>query len=454
MKKRLLAITLLIVLMLSTVVGCGGGTDPVAEATTSTAGEVEASSTEAPADVDNSQKTAKFTLYTYYAESGKVTIDNTLALMKEIYPNVSFEVEHRTDSDGAVLKTRAAVGEMPDIVECSGLLAETFAQSGDIIALDDVIESTKYFDKWIKGAFDGKKNSDGHYYAIQPNDPNTFLMFYNKKVFADNGLNEPKNYDELMNVVTTLSAKNIVPLGLFAAQTWPGLQMFDLASIAEGQPLGITGLEDGTTKISEQAYVNAANKLYKLVKAGMIGSGAFNTNASQAYELLQTGRAGMFVNGAWAFNDVKEYGDNIGYFKYNPFADAGKEEAVKWNMSGGAPASGGYAISKNCADIEFAKLVLLDFLAQRAKASTINLGAISPMIEKVEPAEPRFESYQQYADSITSFASFTKFEWSISDPEIMTLLETSVEKLMTGTYPPEKFITDVDKEMASILSSK
>lgn len=461
MRKRLLAIVLLIIFTISVIVGCSSKIE--SESTSHKTAEEKVSSSEEkvspnedeekPAEENNKQKSANFTLYTYYADAGKATIDSTLVALKEIYPNVNIEVEHRTDSDGSVLKTRAAVGELPDIIECVGELADAFAESGDIVPLDDILEKNNFFDKWIDGAFDGKQHSDGHYYAIQPNDPNCFVVLYNKQVFADSGLEEPKNYDEFMNVVTTLKSNDIIPLALFAVEAWPGLQLFDLAVIAEGEPLGITGrLEDGTTKISDEAYVKAANKIYDLVKAGLIGSGAFNTNASQAYELLKTGRAGMFVNGAWAFNDIKEYGDNIGYFNYNPFADAGKEDFVRWNMSGGAPSSGGYAVSANCSDIELAKEVLLEFLIQREKIESRDLGSLCLLVEEVQPKEPRFEAYQEYAESIANFKTFTKYSWTLN-AEVLTILEDSVQKLLTGTYPPETFIAETEQQISQALSN-
>ena len=97
-------------------------------------------------------------------------------------------------------------------------------------------------------------------------------------------------------MVEALNADGIIPLALFAQQKWPGLQMFDMAVVAEGQPLGLTGLEDGSTKITDPEYLEAAKKLSELTSMGLIGKGALNTNASQAFELVETGQAGMLIN--------------------------------------------------------------------------------------------------------------------------------------------------------------
>ena len=116
----------------------------------------------------------EITVYTYYADASVPVVDGTVENPKEIYPDLKINIEHRTDSDGAVLKTRAAVGELPDIFECTGQLTDILRKSGDLAELDDVIE---------------------------------------EKGLADN---------------------DIIPLALFAQQKWPGLQMDDMAVVGQG----------------------------------------------------------------------------------------------------------------------------------------------------------------------------------------------------------------------------
>lgn len=277
-------------------------------------------------------------------------------------------------------------------------------------------------------------------------------MFYNKEVFARLGLSEPKNFDEFKNVVEKLSGDGMIPLALFAQQKWPGLQMFDMAVIGEGQPLGITGLDDGTAKVTDPEYLAAAKKLSELVSMGLIGKGALNTNASQAFELLETGQAGMLVNGSWFFNDaaVGGYGDKIGYFEYNPFADAGKEEEMHWRKSGGTGAMGGYGVSAKGKYVEYSKKVLISFLEARDIANA-ELGSLSVRKEPVKPLEPRAEAYQAYADSLDKIESTTKYEWALNNQELITGLEDACELLLTGLSTPEDYIADLEERISMAL---
>lgn len=464
MKRKLTASILAAALAVSTILaGCGGAADggESKAAQSQEAGEearsgetdsAESGPAKTTDQADTGEVPGELTIYTYYADSAIAQVDRALEIMKETYPDLKINIEHRTDSDGSVLKTRAAVGELPDIFECTGQLTDILIKSGDLAELDSAIEETGFFDKYLDGNFDVKKSADGHFYAISSTVPECCEVFYNKEVFERLGLSAPQNYEEFKAVVEALNADGIIPLALFAQQKWPGLQMFDMAVVGEGQPLGLTGLEDGSTKITDPEYLEAAKKLSELTSMGLIGKGALNTNASQAFELVETGQAGMLINGSWFFNDaaVGGYGDNIGYFEYNPFTVAGKEEDTHWTESGGTGSMGGYAVSAKGKYAEYSKKVLLSFLEARDIANA-ELGSLSVLKEKVDPVEARAESYQHYADNLDKIQSTTKFEWSLNNQELIVALEDTCELLLTGLITPEDFIADLEEQIAEAL---
>lgn len=349
MKKKAVALALSLMMTAGALTGCGGNSaetqEPEQEKTeqeTETAdGEAAAEEeTEEAADDGTDMKIPdEITVYTYYADASVQVVDGTVERLNEIYPDLKINIEHRTDSDGAVLKTRAAVGELPDIFECTGQLTDILRESGDLAVLDDVIEQTG---------------------------PEGCLVFYNTEVFEQLGLEEPKNYDEFKEVVKTLADNDIIPLALFAQQKWPGLQMFDMAVVGQGQPLGLTGLEDGTTSITDPEYLEAAKKIEELVSLGLIGKGSLNTNASQAFELVGTGQAGMLINGSWFFDDA---------------------------------IAGGYAVSAKGEYAEFCKQVVVDWVYCRSLVSA-EIGKITALKDPAESKDPRPASYQDFADHV------------------------------------------------------
>ena len=185
MGKKFFAIMIVAIMLLSIFAGCSQKPDSEDKSSgENSSAEDNSSGSESSGDSqqDSSQKSGEFTLYTYYAESGKVGTDYAIEELKKLYPDVTINIEHRTDSDGAVLKTRAAVGELPDIFECTGTLTDIFIESKDIVPLDDTMEKMGYFDMFVENTFSGKKSEDGHYYAVSVDVREPALFFYNKKV--------------------------------------------------------------------------------------------------------------------------------------------------------------------------------------------------------------------------------------------------------------------------------
>lgn len=440
--KKTIALLLALALSASLFAACGA---PAA----SQASTPAAQSAQPKASLEDlKQATAELSLYTYYVDSDKEIIDYALEQMKKIFPNVTVVPENRTDADGTVLKTRAAVGELPDMFECPSNVMDSFATSGDIVALDDAMAEMKFADYVYPGVLENRAGKDGKIYAISALANEPLVIYYNKKVFAEHKIEPPKNFDEFKTVVKTLSDAGVIPMSIFAQEKWPGLQMFDLAVVAE-DARGIAALETGEAKATDPQFVNAANKVSELISTGFIGKGAFSTNASQAFEQFRLGQAGMLINGVWYFGDAKEYGEDIGYFSYNPFADAGKEEDARYHLSGGKMSPGGYSVNAHSENVELATMYMLYFNIERAKAKTMLYGAISGLTEDVQPETPRYESYQEFADNVSKVKNYSTFCWSLNNAEIKTALEDGVEMLLAGSYTPEDFISGLDAQVGA-----
>lgn len=77
-------------------------------------------------------------------------------------------------------------------------------------------------------------------------------------------------------------------------------------------PAGIKALDRGEAQITDEAYVNAAQTLYDLTKAGLFQASVTSTNYDQASEMFLSGKAAMFLNGQWYIEDAtKALGDDV-----------------------------------------------------------------------------------------------------------------------------------------------
>ena len=110
MKKRVVAMALSLMMAASMLAGCGGSKNESAD--TGKGSAADAAAEEGSEEKGEMKVPEEITLYTYYAENAITEVDETLKRLKEIYPDTTVNIEHRTDSDGTVLKTRASVGEL------------------------------------------------------------------------------------------------------------------------------------------------------------------------------------------------------------------------------------------------------------------------------------------------------------------------------------------------------
>ena len=191
---------------------------------------------------------ADLTVYRYYADSDKVNLDYAINKMTEKYPNLTFTMEHRTDSEGTALRTWAAVGELPDLMEInSASVYDMFKADGTVYIVDDAVEKTGFYDLFSNGAVakEARTADDGHQYSYGCEVSNLGGFWYNKELFAELGIEEPTNYEDFKNTLQLLKAAGKVPIALFGAEKWPATNIFSTAVIAEGQTAGLDAVNDG-----------------------------------------------------------------------------------------------------------------------------------------------------------------------------------------------------------------
>src|SRR6185312_14029751 len=79
-------------------------------------------------------------------------------------------------------------------------------------------------------------SKDGNIYSVPVNIHRGNVMWYNKKVFEENGVEPPKTFDDFFAVADKLEANGVTPLALGDKEPWTATQLFE--SILLGQ-LGV-----------------------------------------------------------------------------------------------------------------------------------------------------------------------------------------------------------------------
>lgn len=438
MKLRKVLAMVLTVLMVSNLVACGSSTT---ESTTSsetestTSSEVE--STEEASEVD---ETAAFyeqeaTISVMAHLSGDTEACGTWAAekVKEEFPNVTLELETVPQDDGATITTRAATGDLPDIVQVTDAQTELLVESGSIIELDAYIEELGYKDKISESTEENLLySSDGHIYQFPNGDAAPILWFYNEAVFEENGVKVPENFDELMDAIEAFNELDIIPLALFAQQAWPTAGLFDMFLLKETDN-GIGGLVDGEAYVADEDYQYALSKLQQALDAGLLQDGAVTTDASTAAALFVEGEAAMFINGNWAIStNEADLGDDCKIFTNYPTADAGDEDAraTAYVNSGGI---NGLAISTNAENEELTVAVAASFNYWYLVAKYEMMSDLAVPIITDDLADLELTSMNETLLDMMQTGTLESIRQTyIKDTELATVLGEEMQKLLVG----------------------
>ena len=143
-------------------------------------------------------------------------------------------------------------------------------------------------------------------------------VFYNKDIFAANGLEVPQTYQAFLDVCEALKAKSILPVSIGIKDGWPQIM---LANMLAGTDLLATdtnwGIERNadTVKFNNPALVKAMEK-YQYICQNYAGDSLPSITYTQMLEQFFTGKAAMLPMGSWVNAEVAKAAQEfeVGWF--------------------------------------------------------------------------------------------------------------------------------------------
>ncbi len=283
-------------------------------------------------------------------------------------PNVTIEVE-ALDEEAYKTKFKAyAMDGMPDVVSIWGQPAflDEVLDAGVLAELNEADYADYGF---IAGSLEGFKK-DGKLYGL-PRNTDIMLIYYNQKMFDDNGWKVPATYDELMSLCADIKAAGITPIAMDGGDGWPMACFLTdiLVRVAGTDYAEIVRNAVATGNFSAPEMQEATQILVDSAAAGMFQVGYDSQDYGTTMNLFTNGQAAMYCMGSWdcsmALNEdiAPEIRDNIRAFTM-PVVDGGKagtNDIAAWN-------GGGYAVSADSAVKEEA-IRFLNYMYQPDKLS-------------------------------------------------------------------------------------
>jgi raffinose/stachyose/melibiose transport system substrate-binding protein len=144
-------------------------------------------------------------------------------------------------------------------------------------------------------------------------------IFYNKKIFADNGIEVPTTLDALIAAAQKLKAAGVTPFVAsgktgWTISRWVGALIYSMIG-----PDALQKVADGKAKLTDPEYVAAAQKLQDM--GPLFIGGITNLDYDTMNAQMLTGKAAMMYMGTWFLAQVNDpsmnkVGDDIGFMAF------------------------------------------------------------------------------------------------------------------------------------------
>lgn len=175
----------------------------------------------------------------------------------------------------------------------------------------------------------GSFGFDGRAYGL-PKMINYWVVFYNKHVFADNGLEVPTTWDELMAVAETLSNNGVTPFGLdVVGCRWCSFIWFE-EMMVRVDPALYQSVMTGETAYNDPQVVAIMEQWRDLLDAGYFSQpGDFSDNWEEPFV---NGDFGMYLIGDWWTGSLERAGfvagEDYGVFVMPGITEAGNRSLI------------------------------------------------------------------------------------------------------------------------------
>jgi raffinose/stachyose/melibiose transport system substrate-binding protein len=251
-------------------------------------------------------------------EPGTVNVFTELAdaYMAE-HPDVSINTTFvGSDLFNPTLVPALSAGEGPDVFQ----FGTGPGQPAAVIGSGLVLDLTSYYfelgwDKVIPATVVSTTSSDGKLWAVG-DAVETTVMFYNKDIFAELGLEVPADWAAFEAVVAALKEAGFdTPIGLGGADKWPISHWQSMLFGRFASPAGVDNVMFGDGQWDEAPFVASMRRLQDMANDGYFGPNPIARGYPEVMDAFWRGDIPMTFTGPWVIDDaISNLGDGIAKF--------------------------------------------------------------------------------------------------------------------------------------------
>lgn len=335
-----------------------------------------------------------------------------------------------------ILNTALQSDSGPDLMQLRPYqTGMALANAGYLEPLDSLPGITN-FPKDVISAATAK---DGKIYGV-PLSLNSTQIFYNKKIFDENGLKEPKSWAELTATAKTLKEKGITPIAFGSKEGW--LLSLSHGVIAPGAYNGnafVDKVIKGETNFTSPEFKKSIERMNELTAYFPENYTGLDLNDLRA--LFTTEKAAMFINGSFELEGLKKMNPDLPIDFFPMPTEDGKTVITTW-------VDGSYGVnakSKHKAEA----LKFMEFMSSK------KFGEVFANEFKRISAVPGVSTDDKLVNkmAVLSQSSATPYlmvvHYNQGNPTTKATLENALQGMYLGQLTPEQVAEDVQKSAES-----
>lgn len=330
----------------------------------------------------------------------------------------------------------------PDVAQVNNgeSLAGPMARAGQILNLKDYDTQYKWSERFAPSLLarnrytaDGKTFGEGDLWGVSA-ESEIVGFFYNKKIFADQGLSVPTTVAELETTFKTLRENGIEPLIWGNLDKWQAIHLY-------GELQGVRTTRDFLDDLifrrqqgaafTDQSFVDAATQMAAWNEAGCFLQGYDGITADDGTALFSSGGGAVLLQGSWATAAVKkDLGEDAGFFLMPPL------EAGKPVLSVGGVAIP-YSITSNAKDADLCAAFIDSLLSQEAVDAFLATGSLpSGTIpeDKIDEQTVDGQLYAAWNATVEADAVGHYLDWAA--PGFYDVITGGLQELLGGKLDP------------------
>ncbi|GIF38305.1 extracellular solute-binding protein [Actinoplanes xinjiangensis] len=351
------------------------------------------------------------------------------------------------------LKAAMGAGQGPSVIwGWGGGGLKTYVEAGQVEDLTDWFgQNAAVKDRLFPASF-GPATVNGKIYAMPAETVQPLVLFYNKEVFQNAGLQPPQSWADIMALVPQFNAKGIAPFSLGGQSRWTNMMWLELLFDRIGGIEVFNDIYEGKPNAwNNPAALDALTKTQELVKANGFVKGfssiTADSNADQA--LLFKGRAAMMLHGSWSYGIIQAQGGSfikdgkLGYMNFPP-VEGGKGNPEDTYGNAGQFLSISSKASAEQKDI--AKKFFASMLDDTEQQDWIGTGGV-PIVKGADAklaASPDAD-FLKFVYGVASGAKNFGQSWDQAlSPTAAEALLSNIAKLFTEDVSPQQFADNMN----------